>query len=381
MELGKLVEVLKSLAPLELAASWDNVGLLLQPSQKNHVSLIVLTIDLTEKVLDEIIRVKRENGTEGTTMIMSYHPPIFQAMKRLTQADVKQRIVIRCIENQCAIYSPHSALDSVAGGINDWLAEGLGEGRSEVLQSLSFPKSSNYTHKVVVYVPEDSLDNMRSALAEIGVGVIGAYKQCAFYNPGVGSWFATDASNPVVGERNMLEKHSECRLEMNCGKRQLSELDAVIRSVHPFEEPAWDAYPLADIPSSITGSGRVRVLTEPIELRALVDRVKKLLNLKNVRLAISSKHTLQSTVQKVALCAGSGGSVIKSARADVYLTGEMSHHEVLDALAKGTSVILCEHTNTERGYLPVFKTMLEEKLQGKIDVHVSTTDADPLTVV
>jgi hypothetical protein len=48
---------------------------------------------------------------------------------------------------------------------------GLGEGRSEVLQSLSFPKSSNYTHKVVVYVPEDSLDNMRSALAEIGVGV------------------------------------------------------------------------------------------------------------------------------------------------------------------------------------------------------------------
>jgi len=379
--LGKLVEALKSLAPVELAGSWDNVGLLLQPSQKNPVSLIVLTIDLTEQVLDEIIRIKKEKGTEGTTMIVSYHPPIFQSMKRLTQADVKQRIVIRCIENQCAIYSPHSALDSVAGGINDWLAQGLGEGHSEVLQSLSFPKGSNYTHKVVVYVPEDCIDTLRSALADIGVGVVGAYKQCAFYNPGVGSWFATDASNPVVGERNMLEKHSECRLEMNCGKRQLVELEKVIRSVHPFEEPAWEAYPLADIPSSTTGSGRVRVLSEAVELRTLIDRVKAMLNLKTVRLAVSPKHSLQTAVKRVAMCAGSGGSVVKSARADVYLTGEMSHHEVLDALAKGTSVILCEHTNTERGYLPVFKTMLEERLQGKIDVHIATTDADPLTVV
>lgn len=251
-----------------------------------------------------------------------------------------------------------------------------------MIESLSLPRGSDYTHKLVVYVPEDVVDRMREALAEIGVGSIGTYKQCSFSCKGSGSWFATDASNPAVGDRNKLTKATECRLEMNCGKRQLVDIERVIRLVHPYEEPGWEVYPLADVPLAAAGSGRIRVLKEGITLETLVERIKQFLNLRHVRLALTKSHTLQSIVKKVALCAGSGGLVVKSARADVYLTGEMSHHEILDAQAKGTSVILCEHTNTERGYLPKLKTRMEEKLQGKsVMVDVSLTDADPLVVL
>lgn len=94
-------------------------------------------------------------------------------------------------------------------------------------------------------------------------------------------------------------------------------------------------------------------------------------------------------VTSVAICAGSGSSVLNAVTADVYLTGEMGHHDVLAALANNTSVILCEHTNTERGYLSaVLKPALEKALakdtsvEGEaIEVLVSKFDKDPLVII
>jgi len=143
-------------------------------------------------------------------------------------------------------------------------------------------------------------------------------------------------------------------------------------------------------------SGRVRKLNEKVALSVLIERVKQHLNLKNVRLALGVSHSLDTPVQTIALCAGSGGSVVKNTRADVVLTGEMSHHEViagksfiahkiftdshLVAVHNGASVILCEHSNTERGYLRVFREKLAVALGEKVEVVVSATDADPLVM-
>ena len=87
------------------------------------------------------------------------------------------------------------------------------------------------------------------------------------------------------------------------------------------------------------------------------------------------------TVSSVAVGAGSGSSVLRNVRTDLYVTGEMSHHEVLDAVYNGTSVILCDHSNTERGYLSVLKTRLENTLESDVHVLVSTVDTDPIKVV
>lgn len=143
-------------------------------------------------------------------------------------------------------------------------------------------------------------------------------------------------------------------------------------------------------------SGRLHRLTDEVALAVLIERVKKHLNLKNIRLALGVSHTLDSLVKTIVLCAGSGGSVVKNSRADVILTGEMSHHEVIAgnsiallqislidcsaAVHNGTSVILCEHSNTERGYLPVFRDKLAGALDEKVQVLVSADDADPLVM-
>ena len=124
--------------------------------------------------------------------------------------------------------------------------------------------------------------------------------------------------------------------------------------------------------------GRLVKLTQPLHLTQVVELVKKHLGLGFVRLASNDSS---KSIQTVAICAGSGASLLKNVRADLYLTGEMSHHEVLDAVHRGTSVILCEHSNTERGFLLKWKEVLQAALGEGVAISVSISDRDPLQVV
>ncbi|KAI8984731.1 GTP cyclohydrolase 1 type 2/Nif3 [Mycotypha africana] len=275
--LSKVARCMKKIAPLELAeTSWDNVGVLVEPPYPcPKQNKVLLTIDLTPQVLNEAL----SDSKIGT--IVSYHPPIFRAMKRLTSEDVKQDIVLKAIAKGVGIYSPHTACDNCVNGVNDWLASGLGKGSAQPI---------------------------------------------------------TPAENPPAGQEE-------------------------------------------------SGSGRIFTFDEPTQLTTIVDRVKKLIGLPYIRLATNDKNQV---VRTVAICAGSGSSVLNSVDADLYFTGEMGHHDVLAALAKNTSVILCEHSNTERGYLSaVLKPALEKALadekseegEDSIEVLVSQVDKDPLEVV
>lgn len=148
MELNEIVGHLENYAPLSLAESWDNVGLLVQPSTTSHlVSSILLTNDLTEAVMEEAIQ-------KNTNMILSYHPPIFTPLKTLTRNTWKERVVLKAIENRIAIYSPHTAFDVVKGGVNDWLASGLGKGTVRPLKN-TLVGGTLGTHKVNIVVPND----------------------------------------------------------------------------------------------------------------------------------------------------------------------------------------------------------------------------------
>lgn len=213
--LPTLVKKLTSFAPLHLAGSWDNVGLLVEPSEKIPLSKVMLTIDLTERVLDEAI-------AAGTNAIIAYHPPIFSAMKRLTQSDVKQRIITRAIENKIAIFSPHTTWDSIDGGINDWLAECFSEqnggpgvdSREPIQPQMYYPASAS--HKVAVYCPNEDgqVDRMRQGLSSLGCGKFNNYSECSFAASGTGTFLGNDQSNPAIGARGQLESVSESKLEM-----------------------------------------------------------------------------------------------------------------------------------------------------------------------
>ena len=117
--LAEVEDVLHEIAPLELAAEWDNTGMLLQPhARPPRVARVLLTIDLTVAVVAEAVAAKAQ-------LVVAYHPPIFHGLKRLHADGGVQEALLRAAAAGLAVYSPHTALDAAPSGLADWLVEGV----------------------------------------------------------------------------------------------------------------------------------------------------------------------------------------------------------------------------------------------------------------
>jgi dinuclear metal center YbgI/SA1388 family protein len=128
-----------------------------------------------------------------------------------------------------------------------------------------------------------------------------------------------------------------------------------------------------------TNMGRlVNFFLQECSLETIVETLKTTLNLGYVRVAKSIYGPGGNAIRSLAICVGGGASVLKKAQADVYITGEMSHHDVLVALQRGTHVLLCEHSNTERFYLPYLKSHLQKCLDD-CEIVLSESDKEPLS--
>ncbi|NXN92488.1 NIF3L protein, partial [Rhinopomastus cyanomelas] len=348
MNLPELVSALNEFAPPSLAENWDNVGLLVEPIPPHTVSTLFLTNDLTEEVMEEAVQKKAD-------LILSYHPPIFAPLKRITWNTWKERLVVRALEHRIGIYSPHTAYDAVPHGVNNWLAKGLGACTSIPLHpstATSYPAKGS--HRVEFCISTEHLDTVLSKITEI------QEISCLTTLPA------------------RVEGKEQTRVSLNCSQKALLEVVTLLsqNSLYHRTEILLLHKPL--LPH--TGMGRLCTLHKPVSLSEIIERIKSHLKVPHIRLAIGMDKTLESPVKTAALCAGSGSSVLKGTEADIYLTGEMSHHDVLDAVANGISVILCEHSNTERGFLSELRDVLAVHLQNKIDVIVSEKDRDPLQV-
>ena len=166
MALRSIVSKLEQLVPPRLAAEWDNVGLLVEPSRVGEVQRVFITNDLTEEVMEEVETLPGKK----VGLIVAYHPPIFRPLKRLTQRSVKERIIVRAIEQQMAIYSPHTACDSVEGGVNDWLVSGLGSGTVSGLRVTQLPAglSKHVTvHNVTDTSQLKAIEDLRREIKDI----------------------------------------------------------------------------------------------------------------------------------------------------------------------------------------------------------------------
>jgi dinuclear metal center YbgI/SA1388 family protein len=373
--LGELVHKLKQWAPLERAESWDNVGLLIEPSASSahSVQRVLLTNDLTSRVVAEAVQ-------KQVQLVVTYHPVLFVATKRLDARS--QHVAVRCAEERIAVYSPHTAVDAKFGGVNDWLLSAVASRANgdDVRPLTRSMQSAGGAVKLVTFVPTDALDRVRLALADAGAGRIGEYDRCSFAHPGRGSFRGSERSNPAVGTAGQFEQVDEIRLEMQCSKKDLSAVVTALHRAHPYETPGFDLFPLADVPIADTGMGRFAQLKERLSLDDVLERVKRHLGLTHVRLARAFNGN--TDVRSVAVCAGSGGSLLRGNNADVWITGELSHHEALAACEAGVNVILCEHSNTERGYI---RSTMQNELQtlfGKeVQVIMSEIDRDPIEVV
>lgn len=362
MQLLNVIDALEQIAPTRYAESWDNVGLLAgDPSQ--DVSQAILAIDYTDDVA-------AERESLGCNLVIAYHPPIFSAIKRLTAGHV----VFDAIRRGVAIYSPHTALDVAEGGTNDVLCDVLGVSRRSPLK-LSETKATQY--KLVTFVPEEALDRVSRALFDAGAGRIGKYSACSFRNPGTGTFFGEEGTNPAIGQSGRLEQAPEVRIETVVPIAKVVAVVEALRKSHPYEEPAFDLNQLAAAPEGI-GIGRVGEFDAPVDRGELFARIKRGLELDHLLIA----GPTEGSVQRIATCAGACGDLLDDAiaqNAGLYLTGEMRHHDAIKAARAGLTVVCTLHSNSERATLRRLKQRLESALPG-LACHLSRSDCDPFQI-
>lgn len=355
---------LDAIAPPALAAEWDNVGLLIG-DRRQKVRRVMLTIDLTADVLQEAI-------ASGVQMVMAYHPPIFKPITRLTGAAAP--VVLATARAGLAVHSMHTALDAAPGGTDDTLAELLGLVDTGPL--VNWAGQGQY--KLVVFVPPQSWSQVAQAAFSAGAGSIGNYTECSFRGGGAGTFFGQEGSNPAVGRAGRREEVMELRLETVVPRAKLAAVVAAVRQAHPYETPAIDVIELAALPSG-AGLGRQGRLSRPTSLAGLVGRVKRTLGTGNVLVA----GRVGGSIRRAACSAGSADREVLSAviagQAQVYVTGEMRHHDALAIARAGKAVICVGHSNSERPVLTRVAGRLKKSLPG-LDVVISKRDRDPFEI-
>lgn len=369
MDRALLFSALGRLAPLSLAEPWDNVGLLVGEAEGELAGPVLCTIDLTEAVMDEAESLK-------CSAIIAYHPPIFVPIKRVVCSDTKQRLVHRAIRAGMSVYSPHTALDAAEEGLNDWLISGFGSGD---VRSLKTHTGRDDLRKIVTFVPTQDAERVRHALASAGAGHIGAYDLCSFSAAGTGTFRAGSGTNPAVGKPGELTSVEELRLEMICPEGSVALAIETLRAFHPYEEPAIDVFKIEPLPERHSGQGRRIVLDRALTTMEIADKLKAHLGVSRLKLtAPGGDHGRR--ISHIGVCAGSGSDLAPIAADDgceMFITGEMTHHQVMAHLDRGLGIILAGHTNTERGYLPTLAKRLKKELPG-LDIRVSSADKSQL---
>ncbi len=316
MIINNLCSYLDSAVPLSFQESYDNSGL--QVGSPGHrISSALITVDVTEDVVGEAI-------TKKCGVIISHHPLIFGNLKRLSGSDSTQRAIIKAIKNDIAIYSAHTNLDVITNGVSIKMAEKLNLLNVKVLSPLK-----NRLLKLVTFIPEASLDKVREALFEAGAGVIGNYDRCGFAVNGTGSFRGNSESDPFVGEKGYEHFEKEVRYETILFSHLKDKIINTLLKAHPYEEVAYDIYPLANENIEI-GLGCVGDLKKPLVEREFLELISKTFNAGGLRYSGAAGKK----IKKVSLCGGAGVSLLNEAvasGADAFVTSDIKYHNFFDA--------------------------------------------------
>ncbi|MDQ7039789.1 MAG: Nif3-like dinuclear metal center hexameric protein [Rhodothermus sp.] len=313
----EITEALEAWAPPGSAQSYDNVGLQVGDPERT-VRRALLALDMTPAVFEEA----RALGAE---LIITHHPLLFRPLRQLTPGNLVASLALRLAESGIALYSIHTNLDAAPGGVSFALATHLG------LQDVQFlQKMEQALYKLVTFVPASHFEQVREALAEAGAGRIGNYEACAFATRGTGYFRPGDMARPFIGEPGKLESAEELRLEVEVARWDLPRVLAAMRMAHPYEEIAYDVYPVEQ-PYTRAGLGAIGRLEKPEPLRAFLQRVSERLQTETLRYV----GDLEAPVETVAVCGGAGGDLIGralAAGADVYVTADLTYHRFFEVL-------------------------------------------------
>jgi len=364
MKIKDIAEKIEKIVPLELAQDWDNVGLLIGDPQQN-IKNILLTIDITGDVVAEAKEVK-------TDLIVSYHPVIWDGLKKIT-ADSQSSVVYELIRSRIAVFSIHTALDSAIGGVNDGLAEIVGIRDAEPIGDFVDNRSRD-NYKLVVFIPVESAAKVSNAVFAAGAGAIGNYSHCGFQAQGQGSFLPLKGAKPAIGKKGKIEAVPEIRFETVVPAEKLDDCIEAMKKAHPYEMPAFDCFKLYNTKKKF-GLGRIGKLEKPMRIDRIIERIKKYTGAKAVGIVGDEKRL----VKTAAVCAGSCGGIINlviAAKCDLYLTGELKHHHALATQEAHLTCICLSHTVSERFILKKFAKQLQKQFK-QIIIKISKKDAEP----
>jgi dinuclear metal center YbgI/SA1388 family protein len=356
-----LISYLENFAPLSYQESYDNCGLLV--GNKNEACTGVLVcLDVIENIIDEAISKK-------CNLIVAHHPVIFSGLKRIIGANYVERIIIKAIKHNIAIYAIHTNLDNLEHGVSGMLAQKIGLKNIRVLA----PKKGILS-KLVTYIPVADTDKVLKSIFETGAGSIGQYSECSFVVQGEGSFKPMQGATPNIGEVNKKENVIENRVEIIYPNHLESKVLEALHTHHPYEEPAFDLIPLLNQHAQI-GSGCIGDLDKPMQTTDFLAYISKTLELSCVR--FTTAYT--GEIKKVALCGGSGSFLLKNAissQADVLITGDFKYHDFFDAEDR---ILVCDigHYESEIHTKELLCTVLTKKFVN-IAIVLSSTHTNPI---
>jgi dinuclear metal center YbgI/SA1388 family protein len=355
--------MLEGFYPRSWAEPWDRVGLQVGDASWPAERVLV--------ALDPTSQVVADARNLGCGLLVTHHPLIFEPLERLTLEDPVARTALEAAEGRVAVAACHTNADVAVPGVSDALAEALGVEVTGVLHATE----AGSRVKLVTFVPPEATAKVLDALAGAGAGVIGEYSHCSFRVRGTGTFLPTESAHPAVGERGVLNEAEEDRLEVVVPRERMTAAVQALVDAHPYEEVAYDAYPLGGL--SGMGLGRVGRMPQPVAAGELADRCREALG-GSVRLAGPSDRE----VRTVALCSGSGAGFAADALragADAYVTGDVKHHQALDAVAAGLTVVDAGHHGTEWPFVAHLAGRL--RAEGLGEVLVSEIRTDPFEEV
>lgn len=361
MQLSEVTTYLETVAPLAYQESYDNAGLLVG-SPKQEINQALITLDVTEAVLDEAIATK-------SNLIIAHHPLIFGGIKKLNGKNEVERCVIKAIQNNIAIYAAHTNLDSVIGGVNSKICEKLGLQNCRVLSP-----AEGQLKKLVTFIPFDHAEKVQQALFATGAGQIGNYDSCAYTVAGKGSFRGNEEARPFVGKKGEIHYENEIRFETIFPKHLQGKVIAALLQAHPYEEVAYDIFSLDNVHPQV-GIGMIGELPKEMTETKFLRNTKKVFGTG----AIRHSPLLGKNVKKVAVCGGAGSFLIRQAigaKADIFVTGDLKYHQFFEAEDK---IVLADigHFESEQFTKEVFYELLTKKFP-KFAIRLSTVNTNPV---
>lgn len=346
MKVKDILQILYATAPLSWQENYDNSGLLVG-NPESEVHKILVCLDVTEAVVEEAIK-------KDCQLIISHHPLIFHGIKKLTPSGFVEKSVIKAIKADVAIAAMHTNLDNSAEGVNKKISDKLGLVGAKILQPVK-----GKLKKLVTFCPVAYHEKVREAMLNAGAGHIGAYDSCSFNSEGKGTFRAGDNSNPFVGSIGEIHQENEWRIETIVPDHLLAEVINAMTRAHPYEEVAYDIYPLENSFTTV-GSGMIGNLEKGLTETELLQLTAKTFGINFLR---HSPFT-EKVIKRVAVCGGSGAFLLqaaKAAQADAFITSDIKYHDFFEA-EHSLLLIDAGHYETEQFTKELIADLLRKKI-------------------